>query len=168
MLEALFRLRISSEPTGASVSLGLAGLLVVLLVNWRKYQPAWETRHWGILAALIAAAPLTALFLGDNFTTGTPLPMPGMPAESAGSTMMVLSAIPWTLAGGLLGPFAAAGIGILSGLDLAAELHCLEQLEGPMRIARRVDRLDGVAAPLLVAAVEAEQEHPEPLLCSAA
>src|SRR5512139_1509482 len=101
---------------GWMVWLGLAGLLVVLLVNWRKYQPAWEPRHWGILAALIVAAPLTALFLGINFTTGNPLPMPGMPAESAGSTMMVLSAIPWTLAGGLLGPFAAAGIGILSGL----------------------------------------------------
>ena len=28
-----------------------------------------------------------------------------------GSTMMIFSAIPWTLAGGLLGPFAAAGIG---------------------------------------------------------
>ncbi len=30
--------------------------------------------------------------------------------------MMLFSAIPWTLAGGLLGPFAAAGVGILSGL----------------------------------------------------
>ena len=30
--------------------------------------------------------------------------------------MMIFSAIPWTLAGGLLGPFAAAGLGLLSGL----------------------------------------------------
>jgi signal transduction histidine kinase/HAMP domain-containing protein len=101
---------------GWMVWLGLAGLLVVLLISWRRYQPAWESHHWGIAAALIMAAPITALFFGINLTTGNTLPMPGMPAESAGSTMMVLSAIPWTLAGGLLGPFAAAGIGILSGL----------------------------------------------------
>jgi predicted membrane protein len=30
--------------------------------------------------------------------------------------MMIFSAIPWALAGGLLGPFAAAGLGMLSGL----------------------------------------------------
>jgi PAS domain S-box-containing protein len=30
--------------------------------------------------------------------------------------MMIFSAIPWLLAGGLLGPFAAAGLGMLSGL----------------------------------------------------
>jgi signal transduction histidine kinase len=101
---------------GWMVWLGLAGLLVVLLISWRRYQPAWDSRNWGILVTLIIAAPLTALFIGINITTGNTLPMPGMPAESAGSTMMVLSAIPWTLAGGLLGPFAAAGIGILSGL----------------------------------------------------
>ncbi len=101
---------------GWMVWLGLAGLLVVLLISWRRYQPAWNAQNWGILAALIVAAPLTALFLGIKFTGGHALPMPGMPAEAPGSTMMILSAIPWTLAGGLLGPFAAAAIGILSGL----------------------------------------------------
>jgi signal transduction histidine kinase len=101
---------------GWMVWLGLAGLLVVLLISWRRYQPAWRSQNWGILAALIVAAPLTALFFGFDFKTGNALPMPGMPSDSAGSTMMILSAIPWTLAGGLLGPFAAAGIGLLSGL----------------------------------------------------
>ncbi|HKG55273.1 MAG TPA: ATP-binding protein, partial [Anaerolineales bacterium] len=33
-----------------------------------------------------------------------------------GSTMMIFSAIPWILAGGLLGPIAAAGLGMFSGL----------------------------------------------------
>jgi signal transduction histidine kinase len=104
------------SPAGWMVWLGLAGLLVVLLISWRRYQPAWEARNWGILVTLIIAAPLTALFFRIDITLGNPLPVPGIPAEAAGSTMMVLSAIPWTLAGGLLGPFAAAGIGILSGL----------------------------------------------------
>ena len=101
---------------GWMVWLGLAGVLVVLLIRWRKYQPAWKANNWGLLIALIVAAPLTALFLGLKFTTTNALPLPGMPADPPGSTLMLLSAIPWTLAGGLLGPFAAAGIGILSGL----------------------------------------------------
>jgi len=101
---------------GWMVWLGLAGLLVVSLLSWRKYNPEWKAQFWGILAALIIAAPLAALFFGLEFSVGSALPMPGLPEEPAGSTMMIFSAIPWTLAGGLLGPFAAAGIGMLSGL----------------------------------------------------
>ena len=101
---------------GWMVWLGLAGLLVVSLLSWRKYNPEWKPQFWGILAALIIAAPPAALFFGLEFSTGSALPMPGLPEEPAGSTMMIFSAIPWTLAGGLLGPFAAAGIGMLSGL----------------------------------------------------
>ena len=105
------------------VWLGLTGLLVVLLISWRRYQPAWSSKNWGILVALIVAAPLTALFFDIKITAGNPLPMPVMPADAPGSTMMVLSAIPWTLAGGLLGPVAAAGIGILSGLFREFGIH---------------------------------------------
>ncbi len=65
---------------------------------------------------LILATPLAALFLGLEVSTSSALPVPGLPEEPAGSTMMIFSAIPWILAGGLLGPFAAAGIGMFSGL----------------------------------------------------
>ena len=65
---------------------------------------------------LIIATPIAALFLGLEFPTGSALPVPGLPEEPPGSTMMVFSAVPWTLAGGLLGPFAAAALGMLSGL----------------------------------------------------
>ncbi|HJS19488.1 MAG TPA: ATP-binding protein [Anaerolineales bacterium] len=101
---------------GWMVWLGLAGLLLVLLLNWRKYQPALGRKNWGILTALIVAVPITALFFGFKLTIGNVLPIPGLPVEPLGSTMMIFSAIPWTLAGGLLGPLAAAGIGILSGV----------------------------------------------------
>src|SRR5215211_1263179 len=96
--------------------LGFLGLLTVLLLSWRKYQPEWTGRSWGILTALIIATPIAALFLGLAFPTGSALPVPGLPEESPGSTMMIFSALPWTLAGGLLGPFAAAIVGMLSGL----------------------------------------------------
>jgi len=101
---------------GWLVWLGLAGLLGIALFHWRKYHIAWNTRATLILAALILVTPLAALFFGVEFSTGSTLPVPGLPEEPAGSTMMIFSAIPWILAGGLLGPFAAAGLGLLSGL----------------------------------------------------
>ena len=101
---------------GWLIWLGLAGLLVLALFSWRHYQPDWNARLWGILIALVFATPITALFLGLEFPTGSALPVPGLPEEPPGSTMMVFSAVPWTLAGGLLGPFAAAAVGLLSGL----------------------------------------------------
>jgi len=104
------------QIAGWLVWLGFAGLLGVALLNWRKYHPEWNAGAWGILAALIIATPFTTLFLGLEFPTGSALPVPGLPEEPPGSTMMLLSALPWTLAGGLLGPFAAAGVGMLSGL----------------------------------------------------
>ncbi|HLF75279.1 MAG TPA: ATP-binding protein, partial [Anaerolineales bacterium] len=86
------------------------------LLSWRNYHPGWIARHWGILIALLLATPITALFLGLQFPTGSALPVPGLPEEPPGSTMMVFSALPWIMAGGLLGPFAAAVLGMLSGL----------------------------------------------------
>ncbi|HJR79743.1 MAG TPA: ATP-binding protein [Anaerolineales bacterium] len=101
---------------GWLIWLGLAGLLILALFNWRHYHPEWNRRLWGIFIVLIFATPATALFLGLEFPTGSALPVPGLPEEPPGSTMMVFSAVPWTLAGGLLGPFAAAGLSMLSGL----------------------------------------------------
>src|SRR5512134_521378 len=103
---------------GWLVWLGLAGLLGIALFNWRKYHVEWNARPTLILAALILVTPVAALFFGLKFSTGSTLPVPGLPEEPAGSTMTILSAIPWILAGGLLGPFAAAGLGVLSGLIL--------------------------------------------------
>src|SRR5688500_15335088 len=101
---------------GWMVLLGLAGVLALALQTWRKYQPNWNLRSWLILAALIVATPIATLFFGLEFSTGSALPVPGLPDEPPGSIMMIFSAIPWTMAGGLLGPFPAAGLGMLSGL----------------------------------------------------
>ena len=103
-------------PAGWLVWLGLAGLLGVALFNWRKYHIQWNARATWTLVALIIAVPLTSLLFGVEFSTGSTLPVPGRPEEPQGSTMMLFSAIPWILAGGLLGPFASAGLGMFSGL----------------------------------------------------
>src|SRR6185503_3912704 len=101
---------------GWLVWLGLAGLLGVALFNWRKYHVEWNARATWILAALIILTPIASLFFGLEFSTGSTLPVPGVPEEPSGSTMMIFSAVPWLLAGGLLGPVAAAGLGMFSGL----------------------------------------------------
>jgi len=101
---------------GWLVWFGLAGLLAFALLNWRNYNIEWNARAWGLTAALIVAAPVTALLFGLEFSTGSALPVPGLPDEPPGSAMMIFSAIPWVLAGGLLGPSAAAAVGALSGL----------------------------------------------------
>jgi PAS domain S-box-containing protein len=99
---------------GWLVWLGMAGLLGLALFYWRKYQSQMN-RRWGIFSVLLIATVITALFFGIEFPTSS-LPVPGLPEEAPGSTMMIFSAIPWTLAGGLFGPIAAAALGMLSGL----------------------------------------------------
>src|SRR5215510_2836962 len=101
---------------GWLVWFGLAGVLGLALQNWRKYQPKWNARTWAIFVVLIIITPIATLFFGLEFSTGSALPVPGLPDDPPGSTLMIFSAIPWTLAGGLLGPFAAAALGMLSGL----------------------------------------------------
>ena len=72
---------------GWLVWLGLAGLLGIALFHWRKYHIAWNTRATLILAALAIVTPFAALFFGLEFSTGSTLPVPGLPEEPAGSTI---------------------------------------------------------------------------------
>src|SRR5213078_3950404 len=84
---------------GWLVWLGLAGLLGVALFHWRRYQFKLDARSWGILGGLIFATFITTLFIGLEFSSGSALPVPGVPEKAPGSTLMLFSAIPWTLAG---------------------------------------------------------------------
>src|SRR5215510_2602836 len=101
---------------GWFVWFGLVGLLGAALFHWRKYQTKLDARGWGIFGALAFAIIAATFFFGLEFSSGSALPVPGLPEKPPGSTLMIFSAIPWTLAGGLLGPIAAAGLGLLSGL----------------------------------------------------
>ncbi len=106
----------AASLAGWLVWIGLAGLLAVALYGWRTYHQTMDLRAWWLFATLAFLTPLTTLFLGLEYQTGSSLPVPGIPAEAPGSTVMLFSAIPWTLAGGLLGPFAGAALGMFSGL----------------------------------------------------
>jgi len=102
---------------GWAVWLGLLALIVFLLIRWRKINPAWTARSWGLFIGLLILVPITSLFIGVRLPAGSALPLPNFPADySPGSSMMVLSAIPWTLAGGFLGPLGAALLGLFAGI----------------------------------------------------
>jgi PAS domain S-box-containing protein len=103
-------------PAGWLVWVFLLALLGYALAGWRIYQPSWKKREWGFFAGLLILIPLTSLFIGIRLTSASARPLPGLPADAPGSALMVFSAIPWTLAGGLLGPLGAAALGALSGL----------------------------------------------------
>jgi signal transduction histidine kinase/HAMP domain-containing protein len=94
----------------------LLGGLVFLLIRQRKLQPAWSGRQWGLFFILFILIPAAALFIGIRLTSASARPLPGLPADTPGSALMVFSAIPWLLGGGLLGPFGAAVLGAFSGL----------------------------------------------------
>jgi signal transduction histidine kinase len=107
-----------APPTlvGWFVWLSLMGALGYGLYRWRAYQSKWKGREWGIFAALLLLTLFTSLLIGIEFTSASTRPLPWVPADAPGSTLMVFSAIPWTLAGGLLGPIGGALLGGFAGL----------------------------------------------------
>ena len=107
-----------APPTlaGWIVWFSLLGVLAYALSRWRIYQPVWKGRDWGIFFAFLLLIPLTSLFIGLRLTSASARPLPGLPADAPGSALMIFSAIPWLLAGGLLGPLGSAVLGAFAGL----------------------------------------------------
>jgi signal transduction histidine kinase/HAMP domain-containing protein len=107
-----------SPPTlaGWFVWVTLLGVLVFLLFKQRRSQPAWTKREWGLFFFFLVLIPFATLFIGIRLNSASIRPLPGLPADVPGSALMVFSAIPWLLGGGLLGPIGAAFLGALSGL----------------------------------------------------
>jgi PAS domain S-box-containing protein len=97
--------------------LGWFAMLALLgwgILHWRE-ELAPVRERWWIGLALLALAPLLACFVGFRLP-GALQPMPNTPLELPPPAMMILSAIPWALAGGLLGPLPAVVLALLSGL----------------------------------------------------
>jgi len=94
----------------------LLAALLYAVYRWREYQPTWKGREWGLFFVFFILVPLTSLFIGLRLNTGSARPLPGIPSDAPGSALMVLSAVPWLLGGGLLGPIGAAILGLIAGL----------------------------------------------------
>ncbi|MDD2923172.1 MAG: HAMP domain-containing protein, partial [Anaerolineales bacterium] len=107
-----------APPTfvGWFVWISLLGIFGYALYRWRKYQSFLKGREWGIFFAFFILIPLANLFIGFRLTAVSARPLPGLPADAPGSALMIFSAIPWILGGGLLGPMAGAALGAFAGL----------------------------------------------------
>ncbi len=92
---------------------------VWLTRRWFKYQHQLTRFRQLILLSFLLLTPLTALFFGLRIPAGSALPMPGKTALPSGAVLMFFAAIPWTLAGGLLGPVWSGLLAFLSGLVIS-------------------------------------------------
>jgi len=101
---------------GAAGWLLLAGLLAWNIWSWRHFQPAWQGRAWGIFTTLLLLQFVFALIIGLRLPAKPDLLIPNSPQELKGPALMLFSALPWMLAGGMLGPIAAAVMGLVAGL----------------------------------------------------
>jgi len=101
---------------GWVVWLLLLALVGYSLYAWRRFSFKWERREWGIFVGLLILSPLSVLLFGLRLSSSSALPPPGMPVDQYGATLLPFAGLPWTLAGGLLGPFGAAALGGLTGL----------------------------------------------------
>src|SRR3972149_349200 len=106
-----------ASPTlaGWFVWASLLGALAYALFRWRIYQPVWKGREWGFFIVLFILIPITSLFIGIRPSSASARPLPGLPADAPGSALMIFSAIPWLLGGGLVGPVGAAVLGSFAG-----------------------------------------------------
>ena len=103
-------------PMGWIVWLGFFAVEIWLLRQWRIFSPQWDKRSRLLFAGFAALVPIAALFLGIQISAQTVMPLPDVPAETPGAAMMIFSALPWTLAGGILGPAAGFALGAFTGL----------------------------------------------------
>ncbi len=118
ILSLLAGIAFPAPPTlaGWLVWLCLFAGLAFFLYGRRKSLPAFGSGGWGLFLALFLLVPVLNLFLGIRLTSGSIRPLPGLPADAPGSALMVFSAVPWLLGGGLLGPIPAALLGAFAGL----------------------------------------------------
>lgn len=74
-------------------------------------------QRWWVAITLLIATPFLVAFPGIRLPVEMQ-PLPGAPIDVAPPALMFMAAVPWVLAGGLLGPIPAAILGLLSGLIL--------------------------------------------------
>ncbi len=91
-------------------------LLFLLLRQTVSYQVPLSNRSAiGMFLGLLLFQAAVTLLLGLRLPAGSALPLPNAVQEPRGPALMLLGSLPWMLAGGLLGPIAAAALGFIGG-----------------------------------------------------
>lgn len=119
ILTLISAMRYIDPPVGWQTWVGQAALLIVILtLLWltRGYnRRPFKTGSWLLLIAILALTPLAGLFFGLRLEIAAGLPPPGIPREPYVPIVMLFAALPWVIAGGMLGPIPAAAIGLVQG-----------------------------------------------------
>jgi signal transduction histidine kinase/HAMP domain-containing protein len=106
-------------PGGWLIWVAYLGVLLALLWRLRDYQPDWGAQAFSLLIPLFIGQVIATLVFGIRVPLAEPLPIPGLLSMLDSVTWMALAAVPWLLAGGLIGPLASFILALLSGLLLA-------------------------------------------------
>ncbi len=99
--------------------IGLVLLIAALAITaWktRTLNKPFSKRDWWMFCGFLAALILTNLFLGILLPAGGALPQPQLADDPIRPMIMFFSAVPLVLAGGMLGPAAAAILGMVAGI----------------------------------------------------
>lgn len=96
--------------------LGWFGLVAVIIWGLRKkIQWVSSKKFWTVFLVLLAFAIFLPLFFGIRLPWQSTLPLPNITRENVTPVIMVVSAIPWMLAAGLLGYWPAVILGLVTG-----------------------------------------------------
>lgn len=93
--------------------------VILLLLQWRRFNKRWARLHGEIFIGLSVLLVLTNLFFVIRLPALEALLPQGRAVEPGGLAISAFAALPWVLAAGLLGVFPAAGLGLLSGVLIA-------------------------------------------------
>lgn len=96
----------------------IAGVVIWAAKEWKAVR-SMKQREWLWFAVLLVLTPFTALLLGFRLPSGQGLPPPGLPVVPQGPAVMLFLAVPWMIAGGVLGGIPATILALISGLLLA-------------------------------------------------
>ncbi len=115
LLEGVFYVN-PPPPIGWLFFLLWIGLAGWVLHVFRRYQPAWNGRAWALFFVLLGMAVFGNLFLGLGLNAANALPLPEVPLDESAAILMPLSAIPWLVAAGILGPWGGGLVAGIAGL----------------------------------------------------
>jgi len=96
--------------------LGL-GVAVYLISRFWGYQKPWNQNNKKLFSILLILVPLTSFFFGIRLPIWNSIP--DLDSANSGISIMVLSAVPWVFAAGMLGPIQGAVLAGLSGTIIA-------------------------------------------------
>jgi len=95
------------------------GVIVFLISRFWDYQKPWDQKNRKFFFILLILVPITSFFFGIRLPVWNSGSISDLESANAGVSIMILSAVPWVFAAGMLGPIQGAVLAGLSGTIIA-------------------------------------------------